>query len=145
MARIEERKGITADSSMAAVFGSLLLVITFADTHSHTYYIRRSRDGRRTKETAAAWRREARQGKESNMSNVYEYIYMRAAISYAGHARRVAGERVRFIRRTSHTKGAIVEIRIRPKHITYDRPEPGGTIGAVRRAAVRAQQSSLAL
>lgn len=71
------------------------------------------------------------------MSNVYEYIYMRAAISYAGHVKRVAGERVRFIRRTSHTKGAIVEIRIRPKHITYDRPEPGGTIGAraVRRAA----------
>lgn len=86
----------------------------------------------------------AKGGKESNMSNVYEYIYAaRAAISYAGHVKRVAGERVRFIRRTSHTKGAIVEIRIRPKHITYDRSEPGGTIGAVRR--LRAQQSSLAV
>jgi len=37
---------------------------------------------------------------------------------------RVAGEHVRFKWRKSHTKGAIVEIRIRPKHITYDRPEP---------------------
>lgn len=63
---------------------------------------------------------------------------MYAAISYAGHVRRVAGERVRFIRRTSRTKGVIVEIRIRPKHITLRSPRAGGTIGAVRR--LRAQR-----
>lgn len=115
-----------------AVFGSLLSVITFADTHSrtHTCYAwrggyeknkgrrRRGEHRRRKRKKEKKTRLRATGGKEeSNMSNTW---YIRAAvISYAGHVERVAGERVRRLcRRTSHTKGAI-EIRIRPKHITY--------------------------
>lgn len=98
----------------AVVFGSLLFVITFADTHSHTYYIRRRGIGGEQKR---------RQG-VAYVECVQVYAPPRQRSAMPDTWSVLPGECVRFKWRTSHTKGAIVEIRIRPKHITYDRLEP---------------------
>lgn len=132
-------------------------IITLAArrTHTHTHVHSRAytiilaargaksagRESRTKEETARLCVGETRGregGKTSRICRIHEVCAAAAAaaISYAGHVERVLGERA-FIRHTSHTKGAI-EIRIRPKHITYDH-SPGGTIDA-RIYRLRAQR-----
>lgn len=118
----------------AVIFGSLLVRrdcfvcdFTFADTHSRalyvcTYtYIQPGRRGLRG------------HGRRTNGRNVYtrrgveyvECIYASAANQLCRtREARCRGTCALVYRHTSRTKGAIVEIRIRPKRITYDRSAP---------------------
>lgn len=57
------------------------------------------------------------------MSNIQ--VLCVVAISYAKHVECVVGERVRLHgTRAIYERSHLVEIRIRPKHITYDRSAP---------------------